>query len=299
MTKTSAVVLQRRGLRAPFLWTKQVAAFCSRCWFRFLHSGLCALLALPQRLCMRIAPEEQVGERLPPWTALFRLGPCLSWWVLVWNDHWGKGSSWLPAFIAGKLSDFAGLAFFPLLLVTLGNSTMFVISRRLPRFAPLGSLHLFHLQLSCLLTGLLFSAVQLSPVAADLYRQACIALFPWEDGRMVQVVSDPTDLWALCALFGAYRWGQGALAQLPPGRLHLACMQAARFDLPEQRLGAIKKALADVQRSQPPGARKPMQRLILACAEKATESELRVHLQGVRKELQKATQTCKAAASTF
>ena len=39
--------------------------------------------------------------------------------VLVANDHWWKGAGLLPGWLTGKLSDFAGLVFFPVLLTAL------------------------------------------------------------------------------------------------------------------------------------------------------------------------------------
>jgi len=42
--------------------------------------------------------------------------PLLAVLLLVVNDHLLKGSGWLPGWATGKLSDFAGLFFFPILL---------------------------------------------------------------------------------------------------------------------------------------------------------------------------------------
>ena len=41
--------------------------------------------------------------------------------VLTLNDHVLKGSGLLPGWLTGKLSDFAGLFFFPLLLAALAR----------------------------------------------------------------------------------------------------------------------------------------------------------------------------------
>src|SRR5262245_27137679 len=49
--------------------------------------------------------------------------------TLLINDHWGKGH--LPAWLSGKLSDFAGMLFFPLFLLSLWEfSRHRVASRR-------------------------------------------------------------------------------------------------------------------------------------------------------------------------
>jgi len=42
--------------------------------------------------------------------------PLLAVVVLCLNDHFLKGSGLLPGWLTGKLSDFAGLFFFPILL---------------------------------------------------------------------------------------------------------------------------------------------------------------------------------------
>src|SRR5689334_17922691 len=69
--------------------------------------------------------EESRGRSGDPLTAESRLAPLLSptflaaVTVLVANDHWLKGAALLPAWLTGKLSDFAGLVVAPLLAVTL------------------------------------------------------------------------------------------------------------------------------------------------------------------------------------
>ena len=285
MRKSVSLAINERGLQAPFVCPARATGAWWRRNIRFLHLGFRGLERLLAQLLLRVSPEEDIGERVPPWTALFRTGPCLAWCLLVWNDHYGKGSTWLPPFVAGKLSDFAGLAFFPLLLVALGNSMMCVLGRVSPRLAPLGALHLWQLQLSCLMTGVVFSAIQLFPPVAELYRQICIVAVPWDDGRLVRVVSDPSDLLALCAVALAYRWGQGAIAQIPPGRLHYAQCTAQKYDSALKRALAMEKALFDVQCSQPANLRGQMRGFIWACAVRAPASELRCRLHQVRKHL--------------
>lgn len=284
MSEPSAAMSNERGPRAPFVWAGHASGRGG--WQ--IRQVVCAvrfrLAAAMWRALLRIAPEEQVGERVPPWTALFRPGPCAAFCLLLWNDHVGKGSAWLPTWVAGKLSDFAGVAFFPLLLVTILNSMLYLAGRRYQRVAPYGAMHLWHLQLSCLSTGIAFGAIQLFPAVADLYRQLCIALVPWNDGRVVRVVSDPTDLWALWALLLSYRWGRQAIAQLPPGRLDLACRKARGFESCAQRLDVVRKALSDVQQCQPKRAQAPMERLLWACANRASVSERSIHLHQVRQQ---------------
>lgn len=58
------------------------------------------------RFCTMRGPGREFAR---PW-------PLLALVVLVVNDHLGKGSGVLPAWLTGKLSDLAGLFFFPILL---------------------------------------------------------------------------------------------------------------------------------------------------------------------------------------
>ncbi len=110
--------------------------------------------------------------------------------ALVVNDHLLKGSGVLPAWVTGKLSDVAGLFFFPVLLVSLAR---WLAPRR-----PLPPL------LSALATMVVFAAVKTWRPAHALYESV-----------LGPLVMDPTDLIALpCALFAAV-WMDG------PGRARI------------------------------------------------------------------------------
>lgn len=105
--------------------------------------------------------------------------------VLLANDHWWK-TAW-PSFGTVKLSDFAGLTFFPVLLA-LGLEALRVPGRRA-------------LLVSVLSTALVFTLVKCWPSATELYRHGLGLL---QSGRWqpVAAVTDPTDLIALpCAAF--------------------------------------------------------------------------------------------------
>jgi hypothetical protein len=98
--------------------------------------------------------------------------------LLALNDHFLKGSGLFPGWLTGKLSDAAGLLVAPALLAAL----LQLSSRR--------ALALAHLA-----TGLVFSAIKLSPAAAQLVERL-IELGPFH----ATIVVDPTDLLALPAL---------------------------------------------------------------------------------------------------
>jgi hypothetical protein len=115
--------------------------------------------------------------------------------VLVVNDHVLKAA--YPGLVTGKLSDLAGMVFFPLLLAAaceqLGVRRDMILA-------------------AVVATGLAFVAVKLGP-AAEAYRVGLAALqwpfravFALASGHAVpavgraQLVADPTDLVALVAL---------------------------------------------------------------------------------------------------
>ncbi len=118
--------------------------------------------------------------------------------LLIVNDHLLKAA--YPGLVTGKLSDFAGLVFFPLLLaaaceqlgVRRGMQTIVV---------------------AVIATGIVFAAIKLSPGAGDLYRHAVAALqWPFRAAHALlagdamprlgraHLAADPTDLVALVAL---------------------------------------------------------------------------------------------------
>jgi hypothetical protein len=118
--------------------------------------------------------------------------------LLVVNDHVLKAV--YPGFVTGKLSDFAGLMFFPLLLaaaceqigIRRGMTTVIAAS---------------------VATGVVFASIKLSPAAGELYRIVLAGMqWPFRAGFALIIgnpmpamghallVADPTDLIALVAL---------------------------------------------------------------------------------------------------
>jgi len=141
----------------------------------------------------------------------------LSWWVLlgvtvlVFNDHWGKANlrGWWP----GKLSDFAGMLFFPAMLQALWEVGQSALNRYTGPSR-------FTLIVCALSTGLVFSAINTWAPAADLYRVGLGALqWPFlaalsliQGGelpalRRVVLEMDPSDLIATPIVFVAIGLG--------------------------------------------------------------------------------------------
>ena len=127
--------------------------------------------------------------------------------LLLINDHLLKAS--VPSVITGKLSDLAGLFFFPFLLaVPLGLLLDPVLpNRRLARRTA---------ALAFGLTALWFTGVKTCAWAND----ATVAALAPLRGGPVQIVRDPTDLVALVVLWPAWRlWRHLERApSRPPGR---------------------------------------------------------------------------------
>ena len=113
--------------------------------------------------------------------------------VLMLNDHVFK-QHW-PSPITGKLSDVAGLMFFPLLMIAIVD----VIIRPGWRHLPL---------VAVTLTGFCFSLIQIWGPAADFYRTGLgwiqwpfrFAIWGAEGPTPVHHTADPNDLLALPAL---------------------------------------------------------------------------------------------------
>lgn len=125
--------------------------------------------------------------------------------TLIANDHWLKGA--LHNALTGKLSDLAGLVFFPLLLVAAWE---FLQSRRAEAWAPSPAAALA----SVAATGFAFTLIQIAPAADFLWSRALgAAQYPlhafgaWTEGtslpplRPVATTMDATDLWCLPVLF--------------------------------------------------------------------------------------------------
>ena len=123
--------------------------------------------------------------------------------LLVVNDHVLK-QAW-PGFVTGKLSDVAGLVFFPVLLWSLTEVAM---------AGPMVAAGLRARLVAIALTGAVFALVKTCAPAAALYGDAIGAL-QWPVRALVttlegapappfaraSVVVDPSDLLALPALF--------------------------------------------------------------------------------------------------
>lgn len=134
--------------------------------------------------------------------------------LLLLNDHVLKAA--VPSWLTGKLSDFAGLFFFPFLLAAI--LALPLEGLRLPPRRIMA--------LSCGFTALWFALIKTAPVV----NEATEAFASWLVGGPTQIVLDPTDLIALVVLAPAWRlWSH--LEQMPsarpPGKLAYAALGLA------------------------------------------------------------------------
>ena len=138
-----------------------------------------------------VLPAEEFLHPLP-------LGAVL---LMAVNDHLLKGAGVLPGWLTGKLSDVAGLLFFPLLLTALWRTTAWLARRGRKPLSPA------LLAAATLLTAGCFAAIKLSPALAGLTEALVPRLDPTGFVRASRVVVDPTDLLALPVL--VLTWAHG------------------------------------------------------------------------------------------
>lgn len=147
---------------------------------------------MPRRALTPAMPLEAQAPRL-----FTRPLPVAMALVLLLNDHLLKGSGLLPGWLTGKLSDFAGLFFAPLLIAEL---VLWFAPRTAPRNGVLAG--------SCAGVALLFTAIKLSTFASLRYVQLVSLL--WDNAANVV---DPTDLLALPMAALAWRYGSRLTAE--------------------------------------------------------------------------------------
>jgi hypothetical protein len=134
--------------------------------------------------------------------------------VLALNDHLLKGSGLLPGGVTGKLSDVAGLFFFPLLLSVLLTGASRLARRRVDEGAPP--------LVPVVSTGAAFAALKLSPAFNALVARA------WGPNAL-----DPTDLLCLPVLAASWLWVRHA-----PVASH--CREGLALPKPLEGLGQLR-----------------------------------------------------------
>lgn len=165
-----------------------------------------------------IRPDPPAGGELPATEFIHPL-PLAALGLLAVNDHLLKGAGLLPGVVTGKLSDFTGLFFFPLLLTAcldVGLHGINWVTRRPRLDASLSSAKLIG---AGLFTAVLFTSIKLSPTAAAVYGRLLRAADLLDLLPGIQIVQDPTDLMALPMIAGAFWFGRSRIGEIPPARL--------------------------------------------------------------------------------
>ncbi|OGO18880.1 MAG: hypothetical protein A2Z14_10995 [Chloroflexi bacterium RBG_16_48_8] len=132
--------------------------------------------------------------------AITRFPFLLSIGLLLVNDHVLKNCA--PSFLTGKLSDFAGLFFFPILLTALLGLLL----------EPLGFSCGCISRISFGMTLVCFSLIKTIPMANYWTNQLLVALFR----SPTEIMIDPTDLTALAVLWPASRLWRSTVYSLDP-----------------------------------------------------------------------------------
>jgi hypothetical protein len=179
----------------------------------------------------------------------------LSVGLLVLNDHFLKAA--VPGPVTGKLSDGAGLLFFPLLLTSIFEIAAAILLRQVPsRRLSVGG--------ASVVTVVTFVAVKTTTIGAGVFgwslgsAQWLASLGPLT-GRMAEpaaVIADPSDLIALPAVLAAWWIGTAGFATRPRGRSPKAiqAVSARTYPTPRALLVMIAAGLATVATSQAPAS---------------------------------------------
>ncbi|MFA6032867.1 MAG: hypothetical protein WC889_08220 [Myxococcota bacterium] len=121
--------------------------------------------------------------------------------VLAVNDHYLKIHH--PSWITGKLSDFAGMVFFPILLTATASLFLSATRRRATPAI---------LAVACAMSGAALTAIKLSPFFRGTYLTVISGLHFTGGAHRLQVVADPTDCLALLVLPLVWLWGARRLS---------------------------------------------------------------------------------------
>jgi hypothetical protein len=162
-----------------------------------------------------LAGEDGPGRGALPLGEFLHPVPLAALVVLALNDHRWKGAGWLPMWLTGKLSDFAGLLFFPLLLTALYDTLACMLARATGWKIDF-SLRRWKVVVALLVTAAVFVPLELSAAWGTFYVETLGRI-----GFPSQTTMDLTDLWAVVMLPVAGWLGWAEIRRVPLGRLEV------------------------------------------------------------------------------
>ncbi len=171
----------------------------------------------------RIAGSDGPGKSALPADEFLHPIPLAALLILVLNDWWLKPSGWATGFITGKLSDLAGLLFFPLLCTACFDCMAFA-AHKLGLHTDF-SLRRYKIAVAIACTGLGFALVKLSDSVNLSVVQALRSA-----GFDAVIVRDPSDLLTLPVLLVPWLVATRAIRRVPLGRLEVMLSEPRKAD---------------------------------------------------------------------
>ncbi len=143
-----------------------------------------------------------------PGMEIFGIVPLLGAAVLTLNDHFLKAAH--PSWLTGKLSDVAGMMFFPFLLSATWSWGKYAALRlgQKPVFPADVALTLPVLTVCVALSGFCLAFINISAFGNDCYVQLISALHVFNRSGAVQSTMDASDCLALAILPAVWWWGK-------------------------------------------------------------------------------------------
>jgi hypothetical protein len=163
-----------------------------------------------------LAGRDGAGKTALPLGEFLHPLPLVALVVLAVNDHYLKHAGILPRWVTGKLSDFGGLLFFPLLLTALGDTLAYFVARVTGAKWDY-SLRRWKVVAACVATAAVFAPLELSAAYGRFYTETLGRIgFPSE------TYADLTDLLALLMIPVAGWLGWQEIRRVPLGRIESA-----------------------------------------------------------------------------
>ena len=193
-----------------------------------------------RRLHEWLAGRDAAGKTALPLGEFLHPVPLVALVVLAVNDHYLKHAGILPRWLTGKLSDFGGLLFFPLLLTALADTLAYFVAR-LTGAKWDYSLRRWKIVAACVATAAVFTPLELSAAYGRFYTETLGRIgFPSETD------ADLTVLLALVMIPVAGWLGWREIRRVPLGRIESGASldDVRQLNAGDPRRAAAAEALA-------------------------------------------------------